>query len=97
MQIVPEWPPVNANCTRVAASRMQIYVDFIMLHATGCHAGTICMRLAATRVQFAYDWRPLGYNLYVTGSQSHANFACASGQYSAQPPVFCKNSARTII
>jgi hypothetical protein len=44
-----------------------------MLHATGGHAGAICMRLAATQLhcmrlaatqlQFACDWRPLGYNL----------------------------------
>jgi hypothetical protein len=25
------------------------------------------MRLAAIRVQFACDWRPLGYNLHATG------------------------------
>jgi hypothetical protein len=25
------------------------------------------MRLAVTRVQFACDWRPLGYNLHATG------------------------------
>jgi hypothetical protein len=34
------------------------------------------MRLVATRIQFACDWRPRRYNLYVrlavTGSQSHA-------------------------
>jgi len=28
------------------------------------------MRLAATRVQFACDWRPLEYNLYATGGHS---------------------------
>jgi hypothetical protein len=28
------------------------------------------MRLAATQVQFACDWRPLGYNLYATGGHS---------------------------
>jgi hypothetical protein len=28
------------------------------------------MRLAATRVQFACDWRPLGYNLYPTAGHS---------------------------
>jgi len=33
------------------------------------------------------------------GWQSHteANFACASGQFRAKPPVFCKHAARTII
>ncbi len=36
------------------------------LHATGGNAGAICMRLAATRVQFICYWRPLGYNLYAT-------------------------------
>jgi hypothetical protein len=28
------------------------------------------MQLAATRVQFACNWRPLGYNLYATGGHS---------------------------
>jgi hypothetical protein len=28
------------------------------MHATGSHAGTDCMRQAATRLQFACDWRP---------------------------------------
>jgi hypothetical protein len=40
----------------------------------------------ATRKQFISDWRPLGYNLYATGRQSHA-----------KPPVFCKHAARIII
>ncbi len=38
------------------------------------------MRLAATRVRFACDWRPLGNNLYATGGQSHANFACVGSR-----------------
>ncbi len=103
---VTEWPPVacklylsgrqsHANCIWVAASRMQI------VHAwppVTCKFYSCCMWLhvAAMQVQFAYDWRPLGYNLYVTGRQSHANFVCASGQYSAKSPVFCKHAARTI-
>jgi hypothetical protein len=36
----------------------------------------ICQGLAATRAQFACDWRPLGYNLNATGRQLHAIFAC---------------------
>ncbi len=28
------------------------------------------MRLAATRVQIACDWRPVGYNLYAAGGHS---------------------------
>jgi hypothetical protein len=74
----------------MAASRMQILVDFIHvacnwrpcgynLHATGGHSGTIYMRLAAPRVQFT---------VYATGRQLHANFSCASGQLRAKPPVF---------
>ncbi len=51
MQIVPALPPVVSNINKIDQS----------LHATGGHAGTICMRLAATRVQFACDWRPLDY------------------------------------
>ncbi len=52
------------------------------LPATGNHAGTICMRLAATRVQFecdlrlvtcyfAFVWRPPWYSLFATGHQTH--------------------------
>ncbi len=58
---------LHANCNCVAASRMQISAHFIHvacdcrprgynLHATGGHLGTICMQLAATRVQFICDW-----------------------------------------
>ncbi len=49
------------NCTRVAASRMQIVPVWppvpgkfpsvlLILHATGGHGGTICMRLVATNI-----------------------------------------------
>ncbi len=38
---------------------MKISFDFIVLHATGGHAGTVCMRLAATRVLFICDWPPV--------------------------------------
>jgi hypothetical protein len=51
MQIVPAWPPVACNMNKIGRN----------LHATGGPAGTICMQLAATRVQFACDWWPLGY------------------------------------
>jgi hypothetical protein len=77
----------HSNCTRVATSRIQIlpaawlhpgkFLSILfMLHATGSHAGTICKRLAATLVQFVYNWRPLRYNLNATGCQSHTIFAC---------------------
>jgi hypothetical protein len=46
----------HINCTRVAASRMQISVDFIHVAfywrlATSGHSGTIYMRLAVSRMQ----------------------------------------------
>jgi hypothetical protein len=77
MQMVPERPPVacklcpsgrqsHANCTRVAASRMQISVNFIHvacdcrpsgynLHGTSGNTGTNYMRLATsgTRILLA--------------------------------------------
>jgi hypothetical protein len=92
---------LSLSCNRVAASRMQIVLAWLpvackfrpflfMLHATGGHAGTIFIRLAATQVQIICDWGPLGYNSYVTGRQSHA---CAIGQLRAKPPVFCKQAA----
>jgi hypothetical protein len=76
----------HANCTRVAAirmqinpvaaSRMQILMDFIHvacnwrprgynLHANGGRSGTIYMRLAVTRVQFICDWMPFACKLCV--------------------------------
>jgi hypothetical protein len=100
MQIVPGWPPVACNMNKINGN----------LHATGSHSGTMCMllatnrvqfvcdwppdafnfciRLAATRVQFegnwppvapnfpifASDWRPLEYNLFATGRQTHIIF-----------------------
>jgi hypothetical protein len=38
MQIVPAWPPVAFKINKIDGD----------LHATGGHAGTICMRLSAT-------------------------------------------------
>jgi hypothetical protein len=52
------------------------------------------MRLAVTWVQFACNWRPLGYNLHATGSHlgtiymQLANLACGSGPLRAKPLVF---------
>ncbi len=63
-KIVPAWPPVAGKFPSI----------LLMLHATGGHAGSICMRLAATRVQFVSHWRPLRYNLHAPGRQSHAIF-----------------------
>jgi hypothetical protein len=40
MQIVFVWPPVACNMNKIGRT----------LHATGGHVGTICMRLAVTRV-----------------------------------------------
>jgi hypothetical protein len=42
MQIVPLWRPVAGKLPWI----------LFMLHATGGHAGAICMRLAASRIQF---------------------------------------------
>jgi hypothetical protein len=50
----------HANCTRVAARRMQHELN----------RPKFFMRLAATRASFACDWRPLGYNLHATGGHS---------------------------
>ncbi len=43
MQIVPTWPIVACNMNKNEGN----------LHATGGYAGTTCMQLAATQVQFA--------------------------------------------
>jgi hypothetical protein len=60
MQIVPVWPTGACKFPSI----------LFMLLATGGHAGTICMRLAATQVQ----------KIYGTGCQSHANFAASTVQ-----------------
>ncbi len=95
--LVIEWPPV-------AWKLCKLYPHGRQLHANYSRFNSCCMRLPATQVQFACDWRPGGYNLYVTcghnlyvtGHQTHANFACASGQLHAKPPVFlqacCENN-----
>ncbi len=44
-------------CTVLAASACKMNKIDGNLHATGGHVGTICMRLAATQVQFACNWR----------------------------------------
>jgi hypothetical protein len=62
MQIVPEWPPVACKLYLCGRGRQ--------LHANFGRFSSCCMRLAATRVQFACDWRPLEYNLYATGGHS---------------------------
>jgi hypothetical protein len=62
MQIVTEWPPVACKLYCVAASRMQISMDFIHvacdwlplgynLHVMASHLGTIYMQLAASRMK----------------------------------------------
>ncbi len=59
-----KWYPVAAtnrmqNCTRVAASRMQNEPRPPRIKSKG-----ISLRLAATRVQFAYDWLPHGREIF---------------------------------
>ncbi len=93
----------HIDCTREPASRMQIVPTRPPVPCNIneiSHAGTICMRLAATWVQFACIWRPLGYNLHATGShlgtiyKQLANLAWDSGPLRAKPLVFCKHAAR---
>jgi hypothetical protein len=81
--LVIEWPPVACKLYPSTASRMQIVQIVPAWPPVACKLQPInscCMRLAATRVQFACDWRPGGYNLYATRVQ----FICD------WPPVACK-------
>jgi hypothetical protein len=73
MQIVPEWPPVAWNCTRVTASRMQIVpewppVAWNCTRATASHmklypsdrqSHANCTRVAASRMQILPAWPPV--------------------------------------
>jgi hypothetical protein len=52
---------VSNFCFRVA---IWCYLIQSSRVCTRLATSTICMPLAATQVQFACDWRPLGYNLY---------------------------------
>ncbi len=74
--LVPEWPPIayklylsglqsHANCTAWPPVACKFRPILFMLHATGGHASTICMRLAATRVQFICDWPSVACKLCV--------------------------------
>jgi hypothetical protein len=60
MQIVPEWPPVACK----------FYLRGRQSHGAWIKLAEFCMRLAAMGVQFACDWRPLGYNLHASGGHS---------------------------
>ncbi len=82
----------HSNCTRVAASRMQIVTSwppaagkfpsfFIYFECDWWPCRYNFHATGATRVQFVW---PLGCNLNATGPQSHAIFACD------WRPVACK-------
>jgi hypothetical protein len=58
--LVTDWPPVAGK----------LYLSGHQSHANFSRFYSCCMRLAATRVQFACDWRPLRYNLHATGGHS---------------------------
>ncbi len=92
-----DWRPVayKLNCTRVAASCMQIVLVWppvegkfslilLILHANGGHAGTICMWLPATRVKFISYWPPVACMQIL-----HALAACC-----VQSPQFFTSTLR---
>jgi hypothetical protein len=60
--LVPEWPPVAC---KLFPSGHQPKKNANFGRFYSC-----CMRLAATRVQFACDWQSLWYNLHATGDHS---------------------------
>jgi hypothetical protein len=69
MQIVPAWPPVACKFPSI----------LFMLHATGGHASTIYMQLAASCMQTSVDF------IHVACNRQH------SGKiYMDWPPVACK-------
>jgi hypothetical protein len=76
MQIVLVWPPVACNMNEIDQN----------LHATGGHAGTVCMPLAATRVQFGCDWWPLGYIIIIFFSIGKSTSSAHACDYSADGP-----------
>jgi hypothetical protein len=73
---VPDWLPVAGKFPSI----------LFLLHATDDHAGTICMRLNATVVQFKCDRLPVA-----------CNFCIAIAASTVQICVFFEARARTII
>ncbi len=55
-KLYPSGRQSHINCTRVAASRMQIVPAWPPVACNIIKSPEICMGLAATRVQFACDW-----------------------------------------
>ncbi len=51
----------HANCTVWLPVTCKFPPFLFMLHVTGGQRGTICMQLAATRVQIIYDWSPVAW------------------------------------
>ncbi len=72
---VPKWQPVVCN----------LYPCGLQLEQNFCEFYSFCIQLVATPAPLACGWWPFRYNLNVTG---HAIFACTSGQFSAEMPVF---------
>jgi hypothetical protein len=68
-----------------ATGAYNLYPHGRHLHATWIKSTEICMWLAATRIQFVCDWRPLRYNLHVTGGhpvtrQETSSKRCVKGR-----------------
>ncbi len=62
IQIVPQWPPVACNLyPNVSPVAGELPAILLILHATGGHAHTICMRLVATRVKLESNWWQVQY------------------------------------
>jgi hypothetical protein len=76
-QIVSGWRPVAFKLyPNGRQSQTNSHHFFFILHVTGGHAGTICMQLAATRVQFECDWLPVACYFCMRLAATQIQFVC---------------------
>jgi hypothetical protein len=77
IQIVTKWPPVAYKLypsgRQSHGKRKKIYGN---LPTTGGHAGSICMRLTANRVQFECDWAPDAHYFCMRPAATLIQFVC---------------------
>ncbi len=76
------------NYMRLAA--FKLYLHRRQAHATWIKSSVICLRLVATRVQFACDWQLLRYNLNATGRPGRMQFLHMNDSH---PDTICLRQA----
>ncbi len=107
MQIVPVWPPVACNMNKNGRNlhatgghagaicvKGHIYIIINFFSISMSTSSTMLLTIQLTALGYLV-WKMSWY--YGWQSHTEANFAHASGQLRAKPPVFCKHASRTIL